>query len=247
MKKRTKRTLGVSGKVLLRLVLATVLCAILYFSMLTIATGMFSEEIGYQLHEETENGDIVLVEKHTYQPGEKHLTKLDVEDNQVLTPHLEVPAKTLNVFQILSQIMMLVVLAIFPYHVLWQFGNRDDTNVKYKGQRMDLWRGFRVGAFAMVPYFVLWLLLLMAKFGVFPQGYSQVYRLVNISFMPFINALTYNGDLVKTAVWRIVALLPMLLYVPVVCGIAYRLGHNQFSIREHLVFAKKKETTEEEI
>ena len=46
MKKRTKKTLLVAGKVLLRVVLASVLCAILYFSMLTIATGLFSDVIG---------------------------------------------------------------------------------------------------------------------------------------------------------------------------------------------------------
>ena len=50
MKKRTKRTLAISGKVLLRVVLASVLCAIMYLSMMFIATAMFSEVIGYQIH-----------------------------------------------------------------------------------------------------------------------------------------------------------------------------------------------------
>ncbi len=242
MKKRTKRTLGVSGKVLLRLVLATVLCAILYLSMMFIATGMFSDVIGYQIHEEHENGDIEMVEEHYYESGEKHLSQLDVEDNQALVELREVPLKTLNVFNILSQILMLIVLAIFPYHILWEFGNRDDTKVRYKGQAPDPYRGFRVGAFAMIPYALLWVLFVFAKFGVLPEGYSQVYRLANMPFMPYINWLTYNGDLQKTAIWQIVLLLPMLLYIPVVCGISYRLGHKQFSIREHLIFAKKEKT-----
>lgn len=247
MKKRTKRTLGVSGKVLLRLVLATVLCVILYFSMMFIATGMFSNVIGYQIHEENENKEIVLVKEHIYEDGEEHLTKADVEDNQVLTALREVPPATLKVFNVLSQIIMLVVFAIFPYHILWEFGNRDDTKVRYKGQRPDPWRGFRVGGFAMVPYALLWVLLLMTKFGVMPTGYVEAYRWINIPFMPFINWVTSNGDLQNTAVWQLLLLLSILLFIPVVCGIAYRMGHNQFSIREHMVFAKKKEETDDEI
>ena len=247
MKKRTKRTLGVSGKVLLRLVLATVLCVILYFSMMFIATGMFSNVIGYQIHEENENKEIVLVKEHIYEDGEEHLTKADIEDNQVLTALREVPPATLKVFNVLSQIVMLIVFAIFPYHILWEFGNRDDTKVRYKGQRPDPWRGFRVGGFAMVPYALLWVLLLMTKFGVMPTGYVEAYRWINIPFMPFINWVTSNGDLQNTAVWQLLLLLPILLFIPVVCGIAYRMGHNQFSIREHMVFAKKKEETDDEI
>lgn len=247
MKKRTKKTLTVSGKVLLRLVLATVLCAIMYLSMMFIATGMFSNVIGYQIHEELESGEIVLVKEHHYTEGEEHLTKADVEDNQVLTALREVPPKTLTVFNVLAQIMMLIVFAIFPYHILWEFGNRDDTKVRYKGQRPDPWRGFRVGGLAIIPYVVLWVLLLLVKFGMMPDSYAEIYRWVNIPFMPFINWVTFNGDLQNTAVWQLVLLLPMLLYVPIVCGISYRMGHNQFSIREHLVFAKKKEPVDEEI
>lgn len=247
MKKRTKRTLGVSGKVLLRLVLATVLCVILYFSMMFIATGMFSNVIGYQIHEENENKEIVLVKEHIYEDGEEHLTKADIEDNQVLTALREVPPATLKVFNVLSQIVMLIVFAIFPYHILWEFGNRDDTKVRYKGQRPDPWRGFRVGGFAMVPYALLWVLLLMAKFDVMPTWYVEAYRWINIPFMPFINWVTSNGDLQNTAVWQLLLLLPILLFIPAVCGIAYRMGHNQFSIREHMVFAKKKEETDDEI
>lgn len=247
MKKRTKRTLAVSGKVLLRVVLSTVLCAIIYFSMIFIATGMFSDVVGYQIHEENQDGEIYLVEEHYYKDGEKHLTKADVEDNQVLTALREVPPKTLTVFHILSQIMMLIVFAIFPYHILWEFGSRDDTKVRYKGQRPDPYRGLRVGAFAMIPHTVLWGLLLLVKFGLMPENYSEIYRWVNIPFMPFINWVTSNGDMSATSVWQLCLLLPMLLYIPVVCGVAYRMGHSQFSLREHLVFAKKAETSDGEI
>ena len=241
MKKRTKKTLSVSGKVFLRLVLATILCAIVYLSMMTIGIGMdaFSQVVGYQLYEEKADGEIVCIENHTYKDGEKHLTKAEIEDNQTLTETRDFLPNVKVVFQIISQVIMLIILAIFPYHIMWEFGNRDDTNVKYKGQRPDPYRGWRVGAFATVPYLLLWVCLLVARLGILPEGYAQVYRLATIPFMPYVQWVMPSA-LPNTTIGQIMLLLPILLYIPAVCAVSYRLGHNQFSIREHLVFAKKK-------
>lgn len=241
MKKRTKKTLSVSGKVFLRLVLATVLCAIVYLSMMTIGIGMdaFSQVVGYQLYEEKDNGQIVCIETHTYKAGETHITKADIEDNQSLTETRDFLPNVKTVFQIVSQVFMLIILAIFPYHIMWEFGNRDDTNVRYKGQRPDPYRGFRVGAFAMVPYVLLWLCLLFTWLDILPESYAQVYRVATIPFMPYVQWVMPNA-LSNTTITQLLLLLPTLLYIPVVCGISYRLGHKQFSIRERLVFAKKK-------
>ena len=246
MKKRTKKTLAVSGKVFLRVILATVLCAILYFSMLTIATGLFSDVVGYQIFEVKENDDTELIEEHYYEPGEKPINEADIDDNQTIIALREVAPDTLAVFQVISQIMMLIILAIFPYHILWEFGNRDDTRVRYKGQRPDPIRGYRIGFFASVPYLILWVLLLLTKYGIMPTGYTQVYRLATFAFWPFVNWLTSNGNLQETALWQLLLLLLTVVYLPVVCGISYQMGHQQFSIREHLVFAKKANTEETE-
>lgn len=243
MKKRTKRTLAVSGKVFLRLLLCTVLCAIMYFSMLTIATALFSDVIGFQVYDtQSQKG-----ENFYFVDGVTADDKPETTENQIVTDLRAVSDKTLVVFQIVSQIMMLIVLAIFPYHILWGFGNRDDTNVRYKGQRPDPLRGYKIGMLASIPYAVLWVLLLLTKYGVMPTSFTEVFRWATIPFMPFVNWLTMNGNIVQTSVWQIVALLPVVAFVPAVCGISYQLGHRQFSIREHLVFAKKAEETEEEI
>lgn len=243
MKKRTKRTLAVSFKVLLRLLLCTVLCAIMYFSMLTIATALFSDVVGYQVYDTQEEKGV----SYYYADGVTDEDKPEATDTLIVTDLREVSDDTLMVFQIVSQIMMLIVLAIFPYHILWEFGNRDDTNVRYKGQRLDPLRGYKIGALASLPYAVLWGLLLLTKCGVMPATFTEVFRWATVPFMPFVNWVTANGNLAQTTVWKIVALLPMVAYVPIVCGISYQLGHQQFSIREHLVFAKKREETDEEI
>ena len=235
MRKRTKKTLATAGKVLLRVLLASVLCAILYFSMMTIATGVFSDVVGYQVHNvKTESG-----ENYYFADGVSPKDKPESSDELIVTDLREVSADTQKIFDIISQIMMLIVFAIFPYHILWEFGNHDDTKVRYKGQKMDRLRGYRVGGFVAVPYLALWVLLMLTKCGVLSSGYVLVYRLATIPFMPFVNWVTNNGHLQNCSFVQLLLLLLMAVYIILVCGVSYQLGHKQFSIHEHLVFAKK--------
>ena len=243
MKKRTKKTLAVAGKVLLRIVLATVLCAILYFSMLTIATGVFSDVNGYQVYDVTTEKS----ENFYFADGASPEDKPESTNDIIVTDLREVSDETLATFQVISQVMMLIVLAIFPYHILWEFGNQDDTKVRYKGQQLDVLRGYRVGAFASVPYLVLWVLLVLTKFGIMPDGYVLVYRLATFAFWPFVNWMTANGNLQACSIWQLLALLVTAVYITVVCGVSYQLGHKQFSIHEHLVFSKKADEEETEM
>lgn len=243
MKKRTVKTLSVSGKVLLRLVLSTVLCAILYVSMLAIATALFSDVIGYQVYDVTTD----TAQAYYYADGVTEKDKPDESEEIIVTDLRKVSDDTLAVFQAVTQVMMLVVLAIFPYHILWEFGNRDDTKVRYKGQRPDPLRGYRVGAFAALPYLLLWCLLLCNKYGFIKGNFAEWYRWLTIPFMPYVNWVTSNGNLQSTSIWQLLLLLLSSVYVIAVCGVAYQMGHRQFSIREHLVFAKKKEDSDGEV
>ncbi len=246
MKKRTKKTINVATKVFTRLLLATVLCAILYVSMNVVGVAFFSDVTGYQVLD-TETATVV--EQYTFKPGEK--TTVDeslLDENQQLNYLREVPQKTKIVLDVISQVLLLVILAIFPYHILWQFGNRDDTNVRYRGQRPDPWRGLKIGLLAMVPFALMWVLLLLSGVGVLPGSFLQIYRLTAFSHYPI---LMWVVGAAKTATdvsfGRLFLLGLPLLYVPVVCAVSYRLGGRQFSIAEFITFAKKKEETEEEI
>lgn len=238
MKNSAKETFSFSVKVLLRMLLSSVLCLIVYYSMMMIGISLnsFSYVQGYYLYDNVTNE---LITEHTYSEGEKHISKKDIEENQRLEELRAFYPNRKILLDSVTQILLLILLAIFPYSILWNMGNRDDTNVRYKGKRFTPLRGFWIGSIAMVPYGVLTLLLALTKFGLFPSDYSIVYRLVMTPFFPYINWVTSSGVLENMATWRLLLLLPTLLFVPTVCGIAYRLGHKQYSVEEHLVFSKE--------
>lgn len=246
MKKRTKKTFSVAGKVFLRLLLAVFMCAILYISISVLSAGLLSDNVGYWIYEQDEGEEVELVEEHYYEAGEKVLTADDfeLEENQLFMPIRVVPDSTKTVMNILSQILLLVLLGVFPYNTMWQFGSRDDTNVRYRGQKPDPWRGVKIGAIANLPFVIMWALLFISKLGLLPGAYVQLYRLLSIPFFPYVDwlfgAATVTADI---GFGKILALVPTLLVVPAVCGVAYCLGGNQFSIGEFLTFAKKKDET----
>ena len=152
MKKRTTKTISIALKLFWRLLVAIVLCAILNVSMNVIGTAFFSDVVGYQIFEKDANDTVNMIEEHYYAPGENPITPddLDLNDNQAFSAIRVVGETTKSVLNVISQILMLIVLGIFPYHILWEFGNRDDTNVRYRGQRPDPWRGVRIGLLAMI-------------------------------------------------------------------------------------------------
>ena len=244
MKKRTKKTIQVACKVFLRLLLAVFMCAILHISISVLSNGLLSDNVGYRIYQQDEDEEVELIEEHYYADGEDILTAddLDLKENQLFTAIREVPETAETVMNILSQILLLVLLGVFPYNTMWQFGSRDDTNVRYRGQKPDPWRGVKIGAIANIPYALLWVLLFFTKLGLLPGGYLQLYRLLAFPFFPYVSWLFGSASVAADFGYgKILALIPTLLVVPAVCGVAYRLGGNQFSINEFLTFAKKKD------
>lgn len=237
MKKRTKKTVGVAAKVFVRLLLATVLCVILYISMAVISMAMFKEEVGYMITDA--NGPQV----YYYQDGDVIQTaeSLGVEPD-TFTPVWKPAAAPERVMQTISQVLMLILFCVFPYNILWEFGNRDDTNVRYRGQRPEPWRGLKIGLLAMAPYYVSWLVLVVSKFVTALQGFIGIYRL--ILFPYWYHNIWILGDNVPIAdvvLWKLFLLLPAQLLVPITCAIAYRMGGKQFSLTEFLTFTKSKD------
>lgn len=249
MKKRTKKTLNVAVKVFTRLLLATVLCAILYVSMNVLSTAFFSNVVGYQIFEQNENQEVSLIEEHYYQSGETIMTaeNMDLADNQIFSAIRVVPDTAKRAMDVVSQVLMLVVLGVFPYHILWEFGNRDDTNVRYRGQRPDPLRGLKIGLLSMTPFALSLAVLFVSKYVTVLHNYLAFYRVTAFPYLPYINWILGDAtSAADVALWRLLLLIPTMLVVPLVCTVAYRMGGRQFSIVEFLTFAKKKNTAQDE-
>lgn len=240
MKKQTKKTLCLSTKIWGRIVAATVMSGLLYLSMFIIFNAMFSEQIGYRIYGSDGQGNTVQIGEHFYTEEENAETVPQIEEGQTTTP-IKQMSKTGKLWMgITTSVFTLSVLAISPYDQLWQLGSRDDNMVRCGRKKPNPWRGVKVGLLANIPSTLLFIMLVLAKYGWMFPGYLTVFRLCNLPFLPYINVFmgTVATEISYSSLFAVGA---TLLYIPAVCGIAYHMGVKQFSIREKLTYAKGRE------
>lgn len=245
MKNTTKHTLKTALKVWGRIVVATVMCAVLYLSMSVLGNGLFGRTVGYRIAQTDEAGTTKLVEEHYFVDGETEDSIPEVGEGQTVMKITEIPRGVRALLDVLTSLMMLFLLGIFPYNLLWELGGKDDTKVRYKGKTPDPLRGLRIGALATIPAALLYIGMWIVKITGKGTLYLAIYRITQIPYLPYINAvLGTAAEPGKLPLGGLVACALPLIFVPVVCAVSYRLGFRKFSIKEHLTYKKASDSIE---
>ena len=145
-----------------------------------------------------------------------------------------------NVWGLLvAQILVLFAYSYPTYATMWDYGHKDLNRFNYGHIPRDLYRGFKIGLVANIPVFILSILFILSKFGLF---YNIVipFKLLNAEIWPLINLIQPWAYMDKYAYWQVflVALLPL---IPVlIAGGAYILGNHDYSPMQKLVYKNKK-------
>lgn len=238
--------------VFLRTILVSLLCLMVYFGIWVILETVSTHEIGYRVYELDENNNPVVVEEVYTEDGDTAPTTSATAPTgstdettryqQIEKIRSEMPAGVVALREILCQIIMLLLLIAFPYSMLWLQGDRDRNRVHFGRMDPDPWRGVRVGLMAAIPYMVVYVLLIASKLSLFMDGFIHLARFIMTPFLPLYNLVADPQAIVATADvpwWGIAVLLIPVAALPVICGGAYHLGYKQYSIREHLTYAKQ--------
>lgn len=242
MKKKTKNSIKYALKLWGRIVFATIMCAVLYFSLHMLVSALFSHEVGYRIYAADESGATVEIESHYYTADEDATMSVPLLEGQTKQPIKILTGGAAVSFNILVQILMLAVLAVFPYDRMWQLGARDENMVQCGKKKADNLRGFKIGLMASIPSAVLFVLLILAKSQVIPDWYMTIFRACNMPYLPLINCFFTVDTTVTAAPWfAFVAASVSVFFVPAVCALGYRLGRSGFSLHDHFVYKSKKE------
>ena len=145
-------------------------------------------------------------------------------------------------FYTFAQLFSLIILIIFIWQVFYGLGFRDSNMVRTGHQKEDLYKGFKVGTIAQLP----WLVLLIAAVA-FNMRFS-IYRIINSTYWTFLTAVCRAFDSTKVAVLTmqnagvmgIVGMFLLLLVVPVISGVVYILGYKGIDLFSKFVYKKHK-------
>ncbi len=241
MAAKTKNSLiKTSAKIWLRMFFASMMCFIVWFSFDALGISVFGDVTGYEIYEYDENGENPqLVVEHTYTQDEDTSKKVELKDNQTLIPIRKMTKGEERTVDTISSVFMLLIFALFPYNVLWNMGSHDENYVQLGRMEKDIAFGLKVGAVASVPSFLLYMLLVLGKFGVVPGVILKWHRLLNPPFIPYIDAVEMGANTAtELSIGSLLAVGAILLFIPAVCWLAYYLGYRQISIRDKLVYKK---------
>lgn len=233
--------------VFLRTILVSLLCLMTYFGVWVLLEAVSTHEIGYRVYELDESSNQIMVEEVYYSDEGAPTAPTQSPDEtsryqQIEKIRSEMPAPVVALREILCQILMLLLLIAFPYSMLWLQGDKDRNRVHFGRMQPDPWRGVRVGLMAAIPYMVVYILLLASKLSLFMDSFIHLARFIVTPFLPLFNLVADPLTVPATSQvpwWGIALLFLTVAALPVICGGAYHLGYKQYSIREHLTYAKQ--------
>ena len=223
-------------------IVAAIMCLFVYVSIQFIAITIFTKEIGYTVYEvvDAKRGDAIYT--HYYADGEDQKIKEYAQDKvETVIERSELTVKQNYTAQTISQILSLIIFAATLYQRVWSIGISDNNKVKFDRAKQDKLRGFKIGCLATVPSVLVYILLLLGRFGVAPNLIFAIYKMFNIHIFGYINMLFGIGtQLFNVPIYKLALAAVPLLILPAVCAISYLLGYKDISISEKIIYKRKR-------
>lgn len=253
-----KTTAGVAVKIFLYSALAAVLCFFLHMSLTMALSAVGTQIIGKSVSGVLEDGRTIVCDTYNATEEKEAYTEVYILDGETKIPLAEeqlddypitqsftvnirsdVDPLMLSIKNAVAQGLMLILFLAFPYSTLWYVGDHDRNQVQFGHMAENRWRGVAVGALASIPAVVMWLVLLIGKVGGQFPGFAVWYRWFNWCFLPYVESVIPStvSNPADVSWLGIAATIPVLLALPVVCGIGYLLGYKEFSVRDRLVYS----------
>ena len=241
MKNTFKMGLSLSVSIIVAAVLSFFLC----ISINVIFTAVFTEYIGYDAYGYiNEDDDAVLLYTHNYDDGDDTKRSEYEEQGYTIVEHknrstLSGAPKTSCL--ILTQAISLIMVFSFASSSVYKQGFKDSNLVRTGHIKKDVLKGLKIGIIGNIPFFVLFVLLILLALGLAPNFRTVWYALLNSHYYSAILLVIGGADTAASLnILQFVLLFIIQLIVPAISGVAYILGFKEINIFEKLVYKKSR-------
>lgn len=232
-----------SANLFLKFVIGILMCLFVFMSFSFAFSAAFSDTVGYNIyHYNAELGKEELVCVH----NEENKNDVDCKCGEYASDELnavrltELSSSKKKVCNILAQIFSLVLISGVIYGTVWEKANKDISAVKFERVSENKWRGLIMGSIASIPSCILFVLLILSKFEILSPNFLSTYRLLNSHFHGILTLIYSSASsAADLSDLQILYCGLLLLYLPVLCGVAYLLGYKDIKIFEKIVYKKK--------
>jgi len=226
----------------LRTLVAAFITLLIYMSIIYVVTGINYKALGYEVlyTEDGENYETVYTYMYTGEEDEdwvdeklaEYMNK-DGYYKQTIPNQLSQSAK--NTVAWISQAISLIVWGALIYAVTWNVGNADAGKNELGNTPIDKMCGLKAGLVAVIPYTVIYLLLVIAKVtNIIPWAVS-LFKIFNFNCFAF-NDMFITGGVNSISILELICLALVLLPLPLFAAVGYGLGVNHTMIKEKIVY-----------
>lgn len=232
------------GKLFLRTVVVNLMCFFIVISFSVLTTAVFTKNIGYKAYGTTsDSSDSTELYIYYFEDGDDTKKSAYEEEGytvSTVTIRSEISKSGKTCFLIVSQVFCFLLLCGFIYPEIWHNGTTNSNLVRFKHKKEDKFKGFKIGALAAIPNYLVLIFLVTAKLGALPNFPMALYKFLNSSVYSFIELILGGAVTVsELSVLRFMLLFLLPLIIPVIAGVSYILGYNNISVGEKLVYKKK--------
>jgi len=140
---------------------------------------------------------------------------------------------------LISGAITLAVYSLPVYGTMWKIGNRDLNQATFGHIEKDVFRGFKVCLMTSIPWLLLGFILVLTRFGVFKYSINIIFKIVNPEIVPFINLIKNTQFVLEYSIIQVLGIALLTLIPPILGGIYYILGLNDFSPVQKIVYKKQ--------
>lgn len=230
-----------SANLFFKFVIGVLMCLFVFMSFSFAFTAAFSETVGYNVyHYNSELGREEIVCVHDAE--DKNTTDCKCSDFTDELNHIrvtELSPKKEKVASALAQLFSIVLITGVIYGATWEFGNKDISNVKLRGKKENKFSGLIIGVIVSIPSILLFILLLLSKLEILKPEFLNTYRLLNSHFHGLLTLIFASSTTAaELSCLQVTYCGLLLLYLPLVCSLAYYLGYKDIKILEKFVYKK---------
>ncbi len=233
---KMKSNIRLGLKVFWSACIAIFMCFFIYISIFTIFTiGADATYAVYQVADDgtivkdADGNDVVLRIENDVPEFNKNETYIKVFDRSGATEKLQIA---------LQQFFMLLTFIIVIGKAIADTAYDDRNATDFTSAAYDKQKGLKIGLFAVIPFVLIYLLLIVSKIVSFE--FYGVFTFLNLPFKPYMNLITNNATTIADVSWvAIAAFSVILLAIPLICFVTYRLAFNQDSLVAKLIYKSK--------
>lgn len=231
---------------ILRTVVSLLITFIIFGSITFIAVGMTVSPEGYRVLYSEDEVNFETVYEYRYTGSEpkdwvdeKLNEYMDKEGYYKETIPGQLSSTAKLVVSWISQIFSVVTFGAFIYIVNWNAGNAAADKNELGGAAIDKNRGFKAGLLSVIPFAATYLLLVIEKLtGLIPFAVT-LFEIANFNCFALVQMMITGGaDTISYL--ELVCLAAVLLPLPLIAGVAYRLGVRHIIIKEKIVYQNDK-------